>query len=73
MNKYIGNEKQLYGVDEMILCTGKGKGMKILQVRNGSGLEFNVSADRCADIAKLSFKGDNYCYFSPTICLQGIL
>ncbi|MBQ4527892.1 MAG: aldose 1-epimerase family protein [Clostridia bacterium] len=65
MNKYIGNEKQLYGVDEMILCTGKGKGMKILQVRNGSGLEFNISADRCGDISKLSFKGDNYCYFSP--------
>ena len=66
MNKYIGNEKQLYGVEEMILCTGKGKGMKIFQIRNGSGLEFCISADRCADISRISFKGCNYNYFSPT-------
>ncbi len=65
MNKYIGHANQLYGVEEMILCTGKGKGMKMLQVRNGSGLELMISADRCADIVKISFKGDNLSYFSP--------
>ena len=65
MNKYIGNEAQLYGVTECRLVGGKGDGMRILNVRNGSGLEFSVSVDRCADISRLSFKGDNLGYFSP--------
>lgn len=64
MNKYIGHENQIYGVEEVRLVGGKGDGMRLLQVRNGSGLEFTVSADRCADISRLSFKGDNFGYFS---------
>ncbi|MBO5059714.1 MAG: aldose 1-epimerase family protein [Clostridia bacterium] len=64
MNKYIGHELQLYGVEEMRLCGGKGDGMRFLQVRNGRGLEFSISADRCADISRLSLKGDNFGYFS---------
>lgn len=39
--------------------------MRLLQVRNGAGLEMTVSADRCADISRLIFKGDNMGYFSP--------
>ena len=65
MNKYIGHINQVYGVDEMRLSGGKGDGMRMLNVRNGRGLEFLISADRCADIVRLSFKGDNYGYFAP--------
>lgn len=65
MNKYIGHELQLYGVEEMRLSGGKGDGMRMLFVRNGKGLEFLVSVDRCADISRLSLKGDNYSYFAP--------
>ncbi len=65
MNKYIGCEHQLYGVEEVRLVGGKGDGMRLLNVRNGKGLEFSVSLDRCADISRLSFKGDNMAYFSP--------
>ncbi len=65
MNKYIGHENQVYGVEEMRLSGGKGDGMRLFQVRNGSGLEFTVSADRCADISRLSFKGVNYGFFAP--------
>lgn len=65
MNKYIGNTNQLYGVDEMRLVGGKGDGMHMLYVRNGKGLEFWISADRAADISRVSFKGDNFGYFSP--------
>lgn len=63
--KYIGHESQIWGVDEVRLTGGKGDGMRLLLVRNGGGLEFTVSADRCADISRLSFKGTNYGYFSP--------
>ena len=65
MNKYVGNELQIYGVEEMRLTGGKGDGMRILQVRNASGLEFCVSLDRCGDISKLLLKGTNFGYFAP--------
>ena len=65
MRAYIGHESQIRGVEELRLIGGKGDGMRLLQVRNGKGLEFTVSADRCADITRLSFKGDNYSFISP--------
>ena len=49
---YYGHESQLFGVEEVRLQGGKGDGMRLLQVRNGKGLEFTVSADRCADISR---------------------
>lgn len=63
---YIGHESQLYGVEEHRLVGGKGDGMRLLLVKNGKGLEFTVSADRCADISRLSFRGVNMGYFSPS-------
>ena len=63
--KYIGHEQQLYGVREMRLVGGKADGMRVLSVRNGRGLEFEISLDRCGDISRLSFKGDNMGYFAP--------
>ena len=65
MRAYIGHDSQIRGVEELRLVGGKGDGMRLLQVRNGKGLEFTVSADRCADITRLSFKGDNYSFISP--------
>ncbi len=65
MNQYIGHCNQIYGVEEMRLSGGKGDGMRMLYVRNGKGLEFWISVDRCADISRLTLKGDNFGYFSP--------
>lgn len=65
MNPYIGHDNQIYGVEEVRLVGGKGDGMRLFQVRNGNGLEFSVSADRCADIARLAVGGVNFGYFSP--------
>lgn len=61
---YYGHESQLFGVEEHRLVGGRGDGMRLLQVRNGLGLEFTVSADRGCDISRLSWKGDNYGFFS---------
>lgn len=65
MNTYIGNALQLYGVEESRLVGGKGDGMRILHVRNGKGLCFEISLDRCGDISRLTFKGENFGYFAP--------
>ena len=63
--KYLGHELQLYGAEEVRLVGGQGDGLRLLQVRNATGLAFNVSIDRCADISRLALGGVNYGYFSP--------
>ncbi len=65
MNKYIGHPLQISGVEEITLSRGKGKGMSLLQIRNGAGLEITLSPDRAMDMARVTFKGDNMGYFSP--------
>ena len=65
MNKYIGNTAQLYGVQEYRLTGGKGDGMRMLRVRNGNGLDFEISLDRAGDISVLSVDGINMGYFAP--------
>ncbi len=61
---YVGHYTQLWDVEQVELTTGKGNGMRLLKVRNGAGLSFDVSADRCADISRVIFKGDNMGYFT---------
>lgn len=65
MNSYIGHYSQLYGVEEKRLVGGKGDGMRVFDVRNGLGLEFTISADRCADIPRMFFNGKNLAYIAP--------
>ena len=65
MNKYVGHESQLYCVEEHILVGGKGNGMRLLEVRNGQGLELTISLDRCGDISRLIYKGVNMSYMTP--------
>lgn len=66
MNPYIGHTSQLCCVEEVRLVGGKGDGMRLLQVRNATGLEMTICADRCADIYRLIFQGQNMGYFSPS-------
>ena len=65
MNPYIGHASQLYGVEEHRLIGGKGDGMRLYQVNNGKGLELTISPDRCGDITRLRFKGQNMSYMTP--------
>ena len=64
--KYVGDFSQLFGIKEYSMSGGKANGVKAFDVRNGSGLEFTVLADRCLDIAGLSFKGINCSFISKT-------
>lgn len=65
MLEYLGNTSQLYGIEEHRLVGGKGDGMRLIEVNNGKGLMFTVSADRCGDISRLFYKGINIGFFSP--------
>ena len=59
MKEYIGHTSQLYSIEEHRLVGGKGDGMRLLEVNNGKGLMFTISADRCGDISRMYFKGVN--------------
>jgi len=65
MNPYIGHESQCARIEEHRLVGGKGDGMRLFEMMNGRGLELTVSADRNADIARLTCRGINMSYFSP--------
>lgn len=65
MNSYIGHQLQMYGIEEYRLVGGKGDGMRLLEVRNGKGLEMKILPDRGCDISRLTFKGNNMSFFSP--------
>ncbi len=65
MREYVGHISQLYGVEEHRLVGGKGDGMRLFEVNNGRGLMFTISADRCGDISRMYFKGNNIAFFSP--------
>lgn len=61
---YIGNEYQLYGVRVISLLNGKSNNVKLLEVKNGLGLELEINLDRGFDITSLKFEGVNFSYLS---------
>lgn len=65
VNDYIGNPLQIRGAEQYVLQDGAGNGMRFLCVRNGRGLEAWLSLDRCADLSRVTFCGNNMGYFSP--------
>lgn len=65
MKEYVGHSLQIRGAERYILQDGKGDGMHFICVRNGRGLELWISVDRCGDLSRVIYKGDNLGYFSP--------
>ena len=65
MNPYIGNEFQVYGVEEYTLHGGKAEGVRMLHAKNGLGLDMTISLSRNGDIVSLSYKGKNVSYITP--------
>ena len=57
LRKYTANPRQIAGVRTSVLDDGKGRGIRVADIYNGSGLEFTVLLDRGMDIGRASFKG----------------
>ncbi len=64
--KYVGDPSQLFGVKKYRFVGGKADGVTAVDVKNGTGLEYTVLADRGLDIAYLTYKGINLSYISKT-------
>lgn len=53
----VGSMRQVANIRRSILDDGRGRGMRIIDVNNGSGLTFTVYPDRGMDIGEASFCG----------------
>lgn len=62
----IGDIRQIAGYQRMMLMEGRGKGNEVIQVRNGSGLQFQVNLSRGFDIGLCEFHGIPVSWMSHT-------
>jgi len=65
LKPYVGSMDQLAGIRTSVLDDGKGRGIRIAEIDNGSGLRFTVLLDRGMDIGSASFKGTPFAYQTP--------
>lgn len=65
LKPYVGSIGQLARVRTSVLDDGKGRGIRIADVDNGSGLRFTILLDRGMDIGDASFNGVPFAYQTP--------
>jgi len=65
LKPYIGSMDQIARVRTSVLDDGKGRGVRIADVDNGSGLRFCIQLDRGMDIGDASFNGQPFAYMTP--------
>ena len=57
LRERVGCIEQLAQVRQSVLDDGRGRGSRVAEFSNGSGLNFTINLDRGMDIADASFKG----------------
>lgn len=62
--KFISNIEQLAYARMSVLADGSGRGDRIIEVNNGSNLQFTIYVDRGMDIVECSFDGVGVAYRS---------
>lgn len=62
---HVGDLLQVAGIRMMELCDGPERGVRIADVRTGSGLRFQVTLDRGMDISMADYKGTPLAFRSP--------
>jgi len=65
VSPYLADIDQLAWAREAEISTGAGRGNRIIDVDNGSGLRFTVSPDRGMDIVEASFQGIPFVFRTP--------
>ena len=61
----IGSMAQLAGASVGVLDDGRGRGIRVADVDNGSGLAFRILLDRGMDIGRATFRGIPLSYLTP--------
>ncbi len=63
----LGRMEQLASIRRLVSDDGKGRGMRVLEVNNGSGLSFTVYPDRGMDIGQAYYKGTPLAWVSRNL------
>lgn len=63
--RYVGHRDQLIRAKRMTIQEGKATGVKMIEVYNRSGMNFDVNESRGLDITNLSFMGENCSFVTP--------
>lgn len=66
IRKRVGDISQIADMRLMSFEEGKARGMRSIECRNGSGLDFTILPDRGMDIAWASFQGMPFSYISKS-------
>lgn len=67
--RYVGNIKQLCGINRITYGEGKADGIRAYELYNAAGLAFNCMDSRCMDLYRLTYKGINIPFMSkPGLC-----
>jgi hypothetical protein len=64
--QYTGSLDQVCGARSCQLFDGRAAGVRAVDVKTGSGLDFTILPDRAMDISSASFKGKSLCLVSKT-------
>jgi len=64
--KFTGDISQVFGAKQYAFSEGKARGMRGVDVNNGSGLMFTILPDRAMDISLLSYQGVNFSYITTS-------
>lgn len=62
----VGRVEQVAGVSSMVCDDGDCRGVRVLRVTSGGGLDFEILVDRAFDIGRASFAGVPLAWLSPT-------
>ena len=65
LKPYVGSMAQLARIRTSVLDDGRGRGVRVADVDNGSGLRFSVLIERGLDIGDASFAGVPFAYHTP--------
>lgn len=66
INKYIGHMSQIAGTKSFEFNFGKAKGLRAIEVNNGTGLRYTILVDKGLDLAFMDYKGVNLSFISKT-------
>lgn len=64
LKKRVGSLEQIVYARRMTVSGGKAEGMKVIEVKNASGLSLTLLESRCLDITQLNYKGKNIGFLS---------
>lgn len=65
LRRRVGDVTQLARVEQFAEAEGPARGARRLRVVTGSGLEFDVHADRCLDIGAVTYRGTPLAWMAP--------